>query len=151
MSESFSAFGFFVHTPCGPRKSGIPESVEMPAPVSTTTLRALSTQPRTSATTWGFALMGGPGPGPRRTGTSRQARARAPRCVAFQSSPPGHTSVSRSDSLAYEEVPMKTIRLVSAVLAVLASAPLARAACPALLDSKMEMLMQGEASLCQYS
>ena len=46
---------------------------------------------------------------------------------------------------------MKTIRLVSAVLAVLASAPLARAACPALLDSKMEMLMQGEASLCQYS
>src|SRR4029077_7086510 len=33
----FSAGGFFVHTPFGPRKSGIPESVEMPAPVSTTT------------------------------------------------------------------------------------------------------------------
>ena len=37
MSLSFSALGFFVHTPCGPRKSGIPESVEIPAPVSTTT------------------------------------------------------------------------------------------------------------------
>ena len=33
----FSAPGFLVHTPCGPRKSGMPESVEMPAPVSTTT------------------------------------------------------------------------------------------------------------------
>ena len=32
MFESFSAFGFFVQTPCGPRKSGIPESVEIPAP-----------------------------------------------------------------------------------------------------------------------
>ena len=28
--------GFLVHTPCGPRKSGMPDSVEMPAPVSTT-------------------------------------------------------------------------------------------------------------------
>jgi hypothetical protein len=37
MLESFSASGFFVHTPCGPRKSGMPESVEMPAPVRTTT------------------------------------------------------------------------------------------------------------------
>src|SRR5437899_2389196 len=36
MFDIFSASGFFVHTPCGPRKSGIPESVEMPAPVSTT-------------------------------------------------------------------------------------------------------------------
>src|SRR5437870_4581891 len=40
MFESFSAFGFFVHTPCGPRKSGIPDSVEMPAPVTATTRRA---------------------------------------------------------------------------------------------------------------
>src|SRR6185503_10133710 len=31
-----SAFGLRVHTPCGPRKSGIPESVEIPAPVSAT-------------------------------------------------------------------------------------------------------------------
>src|SRR6185437_1642344 len=34
MSESFSRLGSFVHTPCGPRKSGMPDSVEMPAPVS---------------------------------------------------------------------------------------------------------------------
>src|SRR6187402_2614310 len=31
-----SAFGLSVHTPCGPRKSGIPESVEIPAPVRAT-------------------------------------------------------------------------------------------------------------------
>src|SRR5215471_11544157 len=31
--------GFRVHSPCGPRKSGIPESVEIPAPVSTVTAR----------------------------------------------------------------------------------------------------------------
>src|SRR5436189_6243874 len=49
MLESFSASGFLVHTPCGPRKSGMPESVEMPAPVSATTLRAWSTQ---SLTDW---------------------------------------------------------------------------------------------------
>src|SRR5687767_3866767 len=36
MFDIFSASGFFVHTPCGPRKSGMPESVEIPAPVSTT-------------------------------------------------------------------------------------------------------------------
>lgn len=36
MLDIFSACGFFVHTPWGPRKSGIPESVEMPAPVSAT-------------------------------------------------------------------------------------------------------------------
>ncbi len=36
MFEAFSAAGFFVHNPFGPRKSGIPESVEIPAPVSTT-------------------------------------------------------------------------------------------------------------------
>src|ERR1017187_4242886 len=47
MLESFSAVGFFVHTPCGPRKSGIPDSVEMPAPVSTTTRAARLTQLRT--------------------------------------------------------------------------------------------------------
>src|SRR5688572_32111626 len=48
MSESFSACGFFVHMPCGPRKSGMPESVEMPAPVRTTTREAPAIQPRTS-------------------------------------------------------------------------------------------------------
>src|SRR5882672_2873483 len=37
MFDSLSAVGFLVHTPCGPRKSGIPDSVEMPAPVSATT------------------------------------------------------------------------------------------------------------------
>src|SRR5215468_3538531 len=44
MVDIFSASGFLVHTPCGPRKSGMPESVEMPAPVSTTTRRASSIQ-----------------------------------------------------------------------------------------------------------
>ncbi len=46
----FSASGFLVHTPCGPRKSGMPESVEIPAPVSTTTRRARSTRDRARAT-----------------------------------------------------------------------------------------------------
>src|SRR5688572_24280963 len=46
MSESFSAFGSRVHTPCGPRKSGMPESVEIPAPVRTTTRCARSIQSR---------------------------------------------------------------------------------------------------------
>src|SRR5437763_9980852 len=36
MFESRSALGFVVHTPLGPRKSGMPDSVEMPAPVSAT-------------------------------------------------------------------------------------------------------------------
>ena len=45
----FSASGLLVHSPCGPRKSGMPESVEIPAPVSTTTRRAPSIQPRTVA------------------------------------------------------------------------------------------------------
>jgi hypothetical protein len=48
MFESFSAFGFFVHTPRGPRKSGMPDSVEMPAPVSATMREAESIQRRTS-------------------------------------------------------------------------------------------------------
>src|SRR5437762_7051923 len=50
MFESFSAFGFLVQTPCGPRKSGIPDSVEMPAPVSTTTCVASSIHWRASMT-----------------------------------------------------------------------------------------------------
>lgn len=36
MSDASSAPGFFVQSPSGPRKSGIPESVLTPAPVSTT-------------------------------------------------------------------------------------------------------------------
>ena len=36
MVAAFSASGSLVHTPFGPLKSGMPESVEMPAPVSTT-------------------------------------------------------------------------------------------------------------------
>ena len=46
MLDIFSASGFLVHKPCGPRKSGMPESVEMPAPVRTTTRLAASTQER---------------------------------------------------------------------------------------------------------
>ena len=45
-----SAFGFFVQTPFGPRKSGMPLSVEMPAPVRTATARASSTHRATSST-----------------------------------------------------------------------------------------------------
>src|SRR4051794_22939921 len=47
MLDIFSASGLRVHRPCGPRKSGMPESVEMPAPLSTTTREADSIQPRT--------------------------------------------------------------------------------------------------------
>src|SRR5439155_18079562 len=50
MFESFSASGFFVHTPCGPRKSGIPDSVEIPAPVNATTRVAAVIHEATSAT-----------------------------------------------------------------------------------------------------
>src|SRR5262249_32374922 len=50
MVASFSASGFFVQTPWGPRKSGIPDSVEMPAPVSATIRRAAAIQPRTVST-----------------------------------------------------------------------------------------------------
>src|SRR5882672_7022148 len=45
MWERRSAFGSFVHTPLGPRKSGIPDSVEMPAPVRAMTWRASRIQP----------------------------------------------------------------------------------------------------------
>src|SRR3954465_3602668 len=51
MFDIFSACGFFVHRPCGPRKSGMPESVEMPAPVSTTMRWAPATQLLTSSIT----------------------------------------------------------------------------------------------------
>src|SRR5829696_1622507 len=44
MLDIFSACGFFVHTPFGPRKSGMPESVEMPAPVSTVTREAAASR-----------------------------------------------------------------------------------------------------------
>src|SRR5437879_1381341 len=43
MLESFAASGYVVHSPCGPRKSGIPDSVEMPAPVRITMRLASST------------------------------------------------------------------------------------------------------------
>src|SRR5438105_13065962 len=49
MLDIFSATVFLVHSPCGPRKSGMPESVEMPAPVSATMRRDSSTQARTRA------------------------------------------------------------------------------------------------------
>src|SRR6476661_6776954 len=57
MSESFSARGFFVHTPCGPRKSGMPDSVEIPAPVSATMRAASRTQRRTSSSVAPFATL----------------------------------------------------------------------------------------------
>mmetsp|Transcript_90912 Transcript_90912/g.256802 ORF Transcript_90912/g.256802 Transcript_90912/m.256802 type:complete len:266 (-) Transcript_90912:79-876(-) len=41
--------GSRVQTPLGPRKSGTPESVEMPAPLRTVIDRALQIQPRTSS------------------------------------------------------------------------------------------------------
>jgi hypothetical protein len=43
MLAAFSAAGFLVHMPFGPRKSGMPESVLIPAPVSTTTRLEVST------------------------------------------------------------------------------------------------------------
>src|SRR3972149_1250052 len=46
MFESFSALGFVVQTPCGPRKSGTPDSVEMPAPVKATIRVDADTQRR---------------------------------------------------------------------------------------------------------
>src|SRR5437899_8618807 len=53
MFDIFSASGFLVQTPCGPRKSGMPESVEMPAPVSATTRSALASQLWTCASNLG--------------------------------------------------------------------------------------------------
>src|SRR3954464_6249066 len=50
MLESRSAFGFVVHTPFGPRKSGMPDSVEIPAPVSATMRFDSTSQPRTNST-----------------------------------------------------------------------------------------------------
>src|SRR5262245_17158530 len=47
MLDIFSASGFLVHSPCGPRKSGMPESVEMPAPVRATTRDAAAIHSRT--------------------------------------------------------------------------------------------------------
>ena len=49
MWEAFSAAGSFVQTPLGPRKSGIPLSVLIPAPVSTTMRRAARNRARTSS------------------------------------------------------------------------------------------------------
>jgi hypothetical protein len=49
MLDIFSAAGLRVQTPCGPRKSGIPESVEIPAPLNTSTRLAASIQPRANS------------------------------------------------------------------------------------------------------
>src|ERR1051325_4416897 len=46
MFDIRSALGSFVQTPCGPRKSGMPDSVEMPAPVSATMRAAPATSCR---------------------------------------------------------------------------------------------------------
>src|SRR5712691_3003593 len=50
MFDSRSAFGFFVHTPLGPLKSGMPDSVEMPAPVNATIRAEAETSWRAVAT-----------------------------------------------------------------------------------------------------
>jgi hypothetical protein len=47
MFMSFIVSGFVVHTPFGPRKSGMPDSVLMPAPVSTAILSEAVTYPAT--------------------------------------------------------------------------------------------------------
>ncbi len=44
MLAVFSAAGFFVQTPSGPRKSGMPDSVEIPAPVRITIVSASRSQ-----------------------------------------------------------------------------------------------------------
>ena len=59
MSEAFSASGFFVQTPSGPRKSGIPLSVEMPAPVSTVTEAAPATRSAAARTAASSVPAGG--------------------------------------------------------------------------------------------
>src|SRR3954471_19088794 len=58
MFESFSAFGSFVQTPCGPRKSGMPDSVEMPAPVRPVTKPASRNQPAITSRSVGTAPEG---------------------------------------------------------------------------------------------
>src|SRR4030088_744445 len=50
MSDSRAAFGLRVHTPFGPRKSGMPDSVEMPAPVSATMRVEADTRRQAAAT-----------------------------------------------------------------------------------------------------
>jgi len=47
------------------------------------------------------------------------------------------------------DAPIRTIALLIVVVAALPFS--AHAACPALLDTKMETLMHGDSSLCQYS
>src|SRR5581483_3938622 len=47
--DSLSARGSRVHTPCGPRKSGMPDSVDIPAPVSAMTREASLIHPRTTS------------------------------------------------------------------------------------------------------
>lgn len=53
MFDAFSAAGLRVQIPFGPRKSGIPESVEMPAPVSTTIRSAVAIRSAAASTPTG--------------------------------------------------------------------------------------------------
>src|SRR6266571_5805192 len=52
MRDSRSARGSLVHRPLGPRKSGIPDSVEMPAPVRAVTAVASRSHPATISSSW---------------------------------------------------------------------------------------------------
>ena len=52
------AAGFLVHTPCGPLKSGMPESVEMPAPVRAMTRLPSATTARATSMASGTAMAG---------------------------------------------------------------------------------------------
>src|SRR5918999_642694 len=72
-----SAFGFLVQIPFGPRKSGMPLLVEIPAPVSTTTRSAAATQPRT----WSITR---PNVGPDVSGRGRAPLPAADRPGPFQ-------------------------------------------------------------------
>ena len=49
MFTSFMVSGLVVHTPLGPRKSGMPDSVLMPAPVSTAIFSEAAAYPATLA------------------------------------------------------------------------------------------------------
>src|SRR5947209_2634664 len=73
MFDIRSAFGLRVHTPCGPRKSGMPESVDMPAPVSTVTAAASRSRSRTRSTPELSA------PGPVMVGSRADERVEDPR------------------------------------------------------------------------